>query len=452
MSARLEAGSTRELRAAPQVQRLNPVDLAMRCVDKALRRVLYPGVETQMLVWLDGRADVSRLRTAIARLSERYPVIASRLVEPSEEDGGRAYWRLRPGAVCPLQGTALHDDERQTVLDHAGQLLSTPHDPTAADPLRFHLLHRPGGKDVLLLQYNHVLMDNKPSVMLLRELARLSVSPGRAAPYVEPGNLILEYLRQFPHATRRAATLETIRLQAVALRGRAATLAPAGPQPVGPARLRIDTRILDSRSAAAIRARVVALCGFPAMSMAMLGSAFRAIDRCGPAADRRQKFVAGIGMGLERRDHLPLVLQNLTSVVPISAQRDDLRDWDRLVSMLSEQMRARLASGIDLGALRTTALFSRRPRYIEWVAEHLLHFGYSLWYAYFGSLDVVGAELCGAPIEQVFYTGPVWASTGLTLLVNEYRGRLHFQTTSDPRVVPPPLADAFLDFVLADLS
>lgn len=441
----------RKNRTARGLQRLNPIDRAMRCADLALRRVRYPGLETQMLVWLDRRADAAALRRAIARLSHHYPVIASRLVEPGENDDARPYWQLRPGAVCPLWEDVVHGDDRQAVFDHASRLLSAPQELAQSDPIRFHLLHRPSGKDVLLLQYNHVLMDNKATVPLLKEIARLSKAEMDALPQVEYGSPILDYLGRFSHDARRAAALKAIHLQAHALRGRALTLVPPGPEPAGPAALHIAARTLEREETAALRARVIALCGFPSLSMAMLASAFRAIGQLAPSSHHGGHLVAGIGVGLDLHAREAPAFQNLTSLVPIRAERDDLADRDALVRVLSAQMRERLATGIDLGALRMTTLFSRRQRYIQWVVEHLLRYGYSLWYAYFGPLDPAGEQLCGARIEDIFYTGPVWSSIGLTLLVNQYRGRLHFQATYDPRVVSPPVADAFLDFVLHDL-
>jgi hypothetical protein len=76
----------------------------------------------------------------------------------------------------------------------------------------------------------------------------------------------------------------------------------------------------------------------------------------------------------------------------------------------------------------------------------------SLWYGYFGALDAVGPQLCGVDVEEVFSAGPAWPPVGLTLLVNSYRGRLHFQATYAPDCVSDSLAGAFLDELLADLQ
>jgi hypothetical protein len=114
-------------------------------------------------------------------------------------------------------------------------------------------------------------------------------------------------------------------------------------------------------------------------------------------------------------------------------------------------MRDRLEKKIDLGVLRVTRLFQRRPRHMQWVADHMLRWSVSLWYAYFGSLDSIGNSFCGAEIERAHYVGPTWSPLGIALLVNQHRGRLLMQLTHDPDLVPPPLAQAFLDWINRDL-
>ena len=367
------------------LQPLNPIDRAMRCMDRAIRELGYPGTDAQMFVWFDRRVAATSLRTALARLSRQHPVIASRLAEP-DGDEGPAWWQFRPGAVCALPEVALASDDPSAVLDHAARLFSTPQDLAQADPLRFYLLHRPGGADVLLLQYSHVLMDNKGSIPLLRQIDALAKAESDPVGQTEPGSPILRYLRRFDHGRRRAASLRAIQLHAQALRGRTVTLQRDGTVGTGSPSLQIATRSLTPSQWRALRTRIVALCGYPSMSMAFLCSAFRAIERLAPPEnDRSGQLIAGIGLGLNLRAPRTLSFQNLMSVVPIGVHRDDLGDRDRLLRMLNDQMRQRLAEDIDLGYLRLSSVFSRRPRHIYWAIGYLLHSGYSLWFAYFGS-------------------------------------------------------------------
>jgi hypothetical protein len=185
--------------------------------------------------------------------------------------------------------------------------------------------------------------------------------------------------------------------------------------------------------------------------MTILACAFRAIRALGPESrNAGRNYVAGIGLDLNVRGNGQALLQNMASVVPITARPGDLADHDLLVRALSRQVRDRLESKIDLGVLRLARVFQRRPRHIHWVLEHMLRWSYSLWYAYFGTLDAV-RKLCDVPVEQVYYVGPTWSPIGLSLLANQYRGRLLLQATYDPELIAPPLAEQMLDTISADL-
>jgi hypothetical protein len=429
-------------------QHLNSADRAMLTVDRVLRGMGSPGFETQALLWTSARIDVVALRTAIARLSLCYPVIAARVVGCAER---RPYWSFHPGALCPLE-EATSSADPAAVLDYAGGLLSAPSDPAETDPLRFHLLHRANGQDVFVLQYNHALIDNNASLSVLREIDRLSRS-GTDNPEADQDgrrDRIREYLRRFPRDRRRRAASASLRLWGRSVRGGVASLSNRTAHAVSGA-VRIVTRALDENATRALEARVIRTTGFPNLSMALAGSAFRAIGRLTlqPGIEGRG-FVAGIGVDLGLRGRGGLTFQNLVSLVPISARPQELDDRDGLVRMLSRQLRERLAGDADLGMLQLVALLGRRPDG-RWLIEHVLRHSFSLWYAYFGSLDAICDSFCGAPVEQICYTGPAWPAIGLTLLVNKFRGRLFLQATYALKSVSEALAHRFLDLVIADL-
>jgi hypothetical protein len=430
-------------------QHLNAADRAMRTVDRILRGMGCSGFETQMLVWLSGRSDAAALRTAITRLSAHYPVIASRLIEPA---GERPNWRFRPGAECLLQEADLPSAEPAAVLEHAGHLLSQPANPAEVDPIRFHLLHQPNGQDVVLVQYNHALMDNNASALLLQEIDRLSRPTSAGADHKEGDgrDLIWEYLRRFPRERRRQAASNTLRLWGRSAKGGVMALG-GGAASTGPVSVRIATRCLEQDATNALLARVIKTSGLPSLSMAVAASAFRAIGLLAPpngAAGRN--LLAGIGVDLGLRGRKGPIFQNLVSLVAVSARAEELDDRDSLVRLLNRQTRERIASDADLGMLQWVALLGRRPD-ADWLIEHLLRHGFSLWYGYFGSLDAVGESFCGAAIERIYYAGPAWPAVGLTLLVNQHRGRLLLQATYTPQSVPEALAERFLVQVIDDL-
>jgi long-chain acyl-CoA synthetase len=427
---------------------LNAADRALLLVDRTLRTMGCPGFETQMFVWLSGPADADSLRAALARLARRHPLVTARLAEVR----GAPRWRLRPDAPCPLEEVRLPSAGRQAVLDHAAGRLSAPAPLEERDPVRFTLLRRPAGGDVLLVQYNHTLLDNNAAGLLLRELGRLSRAEAGPAASAEAGDLVWHYLRRFPPARRREVTAATVARWRQALRGGAVMLGRTPPGPAAPVRLRIAARRLGEEGAKALHDRVVRTCGFPALSMALLGSAFRAVARLAPRGTGREKFIAGLGIDLGVRARGGPLFHNLTSLVPVLVRAGDLADRDDLTRSLSRQLRERLASGEDLGVLRLAVRFGRQASDAAWAIELFLRHAFSLWYAYFGAPDVGDEDLGGCRVEDVFFAGPSWPPVGLTLLVNSFRGRLWFGATHVPEVVPESLAEEFLEEVLRDLA
>jgi hypothetical protein len=433
-------------------QALNPVDVAMLCVDRELRSIGSSGFQTQLFLWLDGRADAQRLQSAIAQVSRRHPVLAARIVD----NGGavRPYWQLRADAECPLHELVLPSNDRQAVLDAAGRLLSVPNDPVVSDPIGFHLLHRPGGSDVFLMQFNHTLMDGAGSQLLVREINRLA-SGGLdepAAPVTGPANLLHRYLKRFPRERKRISAQHATAVHGDRLRGRGVMLSAAAENVIHSQGLRIATRALSPEQTRAVEQRGIATSGMPGLSMVLLASVFRAIDRLTP--ERRpdaRYFSAGIGIDLGlRRNGRPL-LGNWMSVVPVWAGQDEVGDRDGLVRRLNERLRENLAGDVDLGVLSLTNVFHRKPRHIGWAVWHLLRYRYSLWYAFFGSLDGLGERFCGAAIDEAFYAGPAWSPMGITLLANQHHGRLLIQATYVPEIAPPELVQQYLDQIVTDV-
>jgi hypothetical protein len=425
----------------------------MLTVDRTVRALGFPGFQTQMLVWLAGRLAAEQLQEAIQRLSTRCPLMTSRLIEA--RNGTNPYWQFRSDAASGLQEVRLASGDSQEVLDYAARQLSMAHDPATHDPIQFHLLHRPHGQDVLLLQYPHMLLDNNAAILLLREIERsfLAASTNSSSPtrFFSNQDLIQQYLQRFPRTRRRTAANRVTNMWR-SWQGGSVMLGQPISQRKGAASFQIAGRCLSAEQTEALRKRVVQICGLPSISMALLGSAFRAIQRLAPTA-QRGNFSAGIGVDLGLRNNSGPIFQNFVSLLFMFADAADLHDREALLRRLSQQLRQQIEDDIDLGVLQWTALYRRRPRHCGWIVEPLLRRCFSLWYAFFGTLDrAVGSSFCGTDVDDVFFTGPCWAPMGLTLIVNQYRGRLLFQATYIPEAVPETLANAFLDEVLREVG
>src|SRR5262245_47926164 len=99
---------------APDRQELNPTDMLLLGLHRALRSQGQPGFNQQVHVWLDGRVDVAALSAGIARLAQQHPTVTSRL------SGGRrdrAHWKYRAEAECRLAETDLPASDDRTFLD-----------------------------------------------------------------------------------------------------------------------------------------------------------------------------------------------------------------------------------------------------------------------------------------------------------------------------------------------
>src|SRR5262249_753748 len=155
-------------------------------------------------------------------------------------------------------------------------------DPAEVDPARFHLLRRPDGRDLLLVQFNHALVDHHGAMRLLGCLTRPDAG-GRIEP-APPARRdpIWEHLRRFPRKRRRAGVRAAEDWRR-SLRGGAIHLGRTPPDG-GPVTLRLASRRLEAGPARALEAQV-RTSGAPSLAMAVLASAFRAISRLrGPQA------------------------------------------------------------------------------------------------------------------------------------------------------------------------
>jgi hypothetical protein len=429
---------------APPPFRLNAADRFMLVIDRTMRALGGPGFETVTFVWLDGRADREKLLRGLAELSRVCPVVSARLREDLPA------WDVRRGAGPALHEAELPTADRQAVLDHAAGLLADETDPARVDPMRFHLLHLPDGRDVLLAQYSHVLLDHTRAVGVIRRLARgpAGATERPAAVWRDP---VWAYLRQFPRDVRHRAAREA-EASRRALRGGAVKLGRPVPTDAGPTRYGIITRVLSAAQTRAVEDRIRRTAGMPHLSMALLAAAFRGIDRLtSDRPGRGNYFQIGLPLDLGLRDRPADALENLSTLVPLRVLPAEVRDRDGLLRELARQLRGRLTDRTDVGILELVSVYGRWRTHAGWVMDLLMRYCLSLWYGYLGPIDVGGSFL-GTAVREAFSAGPTWTSVGVTLLANQSAGRLHLQLTYIPRSVPSPVAADYLDGVVADLG
>jgi hypothetical protein len=425
----------------PPAYRLNAADRFMLVIDRAVRGLGGPGFETVTFVWLDGRADRGRLLRGLAELNRACPVVTARLRECVP------CWDVRPGAEVTFRETHLPAADRQAVLDHAAGLFAGETDPAAVDPMRFHLLHLPDGRDVFLAQYSHVLLDHARAVGVIRRLDEPAAGGPAPDRWRDP---VWAYLRRFPrHLRHRAAgAAEGLRR---ALRGGAIRLgSPAGGDP-GAARYGVLTRGLTPEQTRAVEDRARRAAGTPHLSMALLASALRGIDRLTAGRPGRGNyFQVGLPLDLGLKGRPADAIENLSTLVPLRVPPGAAADRDGLLRELARQLREALTARTDLGILELVSVFGRRRHRASWALDLLMRYTLSLWYSYLGPVRL-GPRFLGCGVAEAFSAGPTWPAVGATLLANRFADRLHLQLTYMPHSAPAPLAADYLDGVVEDL-
>ncbi len=416
-----------------------------------LRRLGHAGFSCQSHVWLDGLIDTERLTAALGRLVRRHPVVTSRIVETSRDN---TEWHSAGDVTPALRIHALGDDAESTVQCQAEALLAEEWNLDAVDPIAFHLLRHPGVRDVLIVQWNHALMDGKAPELMLAELNRLSSSETASESDTcrdDAGGMTELLLRHSPWR-RTVAGLRIISSHLLPPPP-SITLEPQRKPAWVFAPIRIAVRTLDAAATSALSNRVKLACGMVNLTPAILASIYRVMARLTPRSiTRRSIFRTDVPLNLRPPGATGPIFRNFMSFISLYAKKDELESRDGLTLLLHRRMREQLARGADIGNLAL----------MEWASGHagLLHVHLlgrmqkhplSLGFGFLGPLAAGLDNVLGVSIERFYTLNMAMSPPGLTLQANFCRDRLNLAATYIEAVIPESLAAKFLDGVVDDL-
>jgi hypothetical protein len=426
---------------------LNSIDQFMARLHRAIRQQGGAGLLQQSHVVLAGRMDDDALRGGLEQLARCYPIILAHLVS----DGERGWhWEMGTAKACPLTVAHLDTDDPAAHWQYAERLLNTPMDGEGDGTVCFHLLRAPGGRDAVVLQWDHRLMDGMAGLLLLREVNRLCGEPECARGAEPHGDEVRQYIDR--HTWReRLRALVGLQRNWVLFR-RPARLTAGCSAPPAVSTVRIVVRSLSEDQTTACLGRVKRLCGFVSPTPVLVASAFRAVQRVAPGAGgwwRSMSTQTPINLRPPGAD-LP-IFSNLQTYLDLNTPSSELADRDGLVRRLHRTMREQLRRGVDLGFLAISERLTRRPRRAR-LAVRGLSRSLTFLYGYHGAVGPGLETFCGTPVDNL-YSGLVtaWAPPGLSLAVNQHRGRLNLMLSYVAEVVPETLALAFMDALVEDL-
>lgn len=440
---------------------LNAADRLMLVSHEGLRRLGHAGFSCQSHVWLDGQIDLKKLDTALAQLAHVHPVVTSRIVNLSDD---HTEWHYRDSGAPAVQILELLDDDESSVLRLAEELLAEEWDLDRVDPIVFRLLRRPSGCDVLIVQWNHALMDGKAPELVLAELNRLS-DTAPVNPTSLPANGgrfddacrddadgVADVLNRHSNWRRFVASWRII---ASHLRppARSITLEPDRTPAWVFKPIRIAVRTLNTADTAALADRVRRNCGLLNLTPAILASVYRVMARLTPREiSSRSLFRTDVPLNLRPPGATGPIFRNFMSFISLHAGKDELQSRDELTRLLHRRMRDQLARGADIGNLAMMDWMSRRPDLLH---RHLLSrmqkYPLTLGFGFLGPLTAGLDNLLGVPIERFYTLNMAMSPPGCTLQANLCRDQLNLALTYIEAVIPESLAMAFLDGLVNDL-
>lgn len=451
-------------------QYLNAADRLMLVAHKGMRGIDHAGFLSQTHVWLRGRLDPACLKLALARLHTAYPVVTARLDDP----GGRAVpcWRHRPEARPVLHESTLLSADDAPVLHSAERLFEQPLDHDRDDPLTFHLLHLPDGRDVFLLRFSHVLMDGKAPEYVLKEINRLfqegeseDRDPHRCelrakdadglhsvGCTVTAGDEMQAHLLRFDRKRRVRAALRVVRSH-IRWPQRPAILTPREldewlVRPYG-----IALRQLTVEQTDALLERAKGLLGFANPTPLILAAAFRAVARHAPlATNSRTIFQTDLPLNLRPPGRMEPIFRNFMSFIQIRARADELNSFEAAARLLNTRMRDQLRSAIDLGNLQMMHLMAPHARLLHrHILTQMKNQPFTLGFGFLGPATAGLEHFCGQEVDRLYSLNSAISPPGTTLQAIQFRGRLNLMLTFIESAVPRPTADLFLDRAMEDL-
>jgi len=430
-------------------QTLNAADRLMHVAHNGMRELGHGGFLCQTHVWIKGRVDAAALHAALQRVAACYPVMTARLEEPSNK--APPFWAYRPDATVELIESDVASDAIKDVHAYAERLFDAPLDNKRMDPVQFHLLHRPGAGDVLLVRFSHVLMDGKAPEFMLQQINKaLDGDTPPAAPR-EDHDELAAHLQRFPRKQRVRAALRVAGAHARIPRRSAMLVSQSARdwqvRPYGIAHRRLD-KVQTDRLAEGVKK----VCGFVNLAPAVLACAFRAVSRLAPDKPRRTGYQTDLPLNLRPPLKTEPIFCNFMSFIQLNATEEDMVVRDALIKKLHGQMREQLRRGIDLGNLQMMHLMAPHARLLRGhIIQRMRKHPFTMGFGYLGPIAAGLETFGGQSVTALYSLNSAIAPPGITLQASQFRGRLQLNLTYIRSAVPPALAGAFLDAVVEDL-
>ena len=327
-----ESSETGVTRVAVQV-----TDCFLLAHDDFMRRTKQGPHVTHSIIELDRQPDIDRLRKALARLVEKYPLLAGRLRRDWKT--WLPYWEVPPAPGCGLPLHLWRESGAVGALREAIEVKATMEllQEIATQPLavggiafkaRMDVVEQRDGKYLVALSWSHLLIDGKGAELLLAEIGRLCDGVDVTCETKEPARPALTFKEKIKKTKAAVYRLENL--------AKIGVPSLSGPRPRrGRAFYQVIT--LDPADSARLTARVEGMAGALFPMTFYVACAARAHDRVFRHRGREPRgYVVSVPVQTRKRGARGPLFHNQVSIFFFSAVREQLGSIEEATAAMKQ--------------------------------------------------------------------------------------------------------------------
>lgn len=394
---------------------LSGSDWVINTLDQLMKRATCAGNMSQIVLPLAGRPDEERLRAALARLRERYPVLGGTVARD---------WKLAPYWKIPRRARP-RDLLQITPLGAAGlaeacaQSANRPF-PAAGEYLAFHLFTA-GDRSALALAFDHRLLDARGAEALLDLLSRsLDGEPLPEAPLFASSAELTRWGEQFRagrNVNRRILALSKVSPRAL----------PLPPGTGGAYRYRFIN--CSPQESTAVTERAYREAGYLMESPFLLAVVTKSMHALHAARGTAGAcYLVPVTVDLRPgREPLQELFFNHVSYLFYQLPAEAGDDLPALIGAIKAQMYDQIKSGFPADLARASLLMRIAPLPLLGRLLYLPMEGKmaSFAFAHLGRSGYHGATFMGRAVENLFHMPRVPVPPGIGFFCNSFNGRLN---------------------------
>jgi len=400
--------------------------------DDFMRRTKQGRHLTHSIIELDRAPDVEGLRKALARLVEKYPLLAGRLRRDWKT--WLPYWEVppAPGRGLPLHlwrergvvGALPDAAEVEATMDLLHQIAT---EPLAVEGIAFKarmdVVVQRDGKCLLALSWSHLLIDGKGAELLLAEIGRLCAGVDVACETKEPARPELtfkEKIQKTKAAVYRMGNLAKIGAPSL-----------SGPRPRrGRAFYQVVT--LNQADSARLTARVEGLTGALFPMTFYVACAARAHDRVFRHRGREPRgYVISVPVQTRKRGARGPLFHNQVSIFFFSAVREHLDSIEGATAAMKQQFAEMTRGRLDESFLTVLELMMRLP---SWIFMRVVRWQFkgeicSFFHSHTGAFAPELTEFAGSHVTNAYHLPCLATPPGTGLFFCERNGLVNITLT-----------------------